>query len=100
MQAPTPTTAPPFRLYREPRALQPSLLPRQAVRLDAVTDTELADRFGQVIAHGALRQRQPRGDLARREAFAGEPQHLPFAVVERIRIRPCIDRELRIDDAS
>ena len=58
------------------RALQPPLLPRQPVGLDAVADAELADGFGQVVAHGAVREVELGGDLVRRQTFAGEAQGL------------------------
>ena len=38
----------------------------------------LADALGQVVAHGAVRQPQLRGDLAGRAAVAGQAQHLPL----------------------
>ena len=74
-------------------------MPRQPVRLDAVADAKLADGLGQVVAHGAVRQVQAFGDLARGKAFAGEAQQLAFAVVQRVRFGPGAHRELRIDRA-
>ena len=43
---------------------------------------------------------QLRCDVARRQAFAGETQHLALAVVERVGFRPGVDGELWIDRAS
>jgi hypothetical protein len=63
-------------------------------------DAELADRFGQIVAHRALRQMQLLGDIGRGHAFAGQTQHLPLAIVERIVAGPGLERELRIDRAS
>ncbi|MDB6013367.1 MAG: hypothetical protein JWL65_5617 [Gammaproteobacteria bacterium] len=51
------------RLWRFRRAaikpssgLKPPLLPREAVRLDPIASVQLADCFGQVIAHRAMRE--------------------------------------------
>lgn len=46
--------------------LQPAFLPRQPVRLDAVADSQFADRLGQIVAHRALRQMQLLGDVGGR----------------------------------
>src|SRR5688500_9741243 len=67
---------------RIPAPSQPPLLPRQPVRLDAVADAELADRFGEVVAHGAVREVQALGDFAGGQAFAREAQQLAFSIVE------------------
>ena len=85
--------APPSPTRGEGRTLEPALLPRQPIRLDAVADAELADRFGQVIAHRALRQVELGRDLAGGQAFTGEAQRLALAVVERIGFATGFQRE-------
>src|SRR3546814_7612996 len=57
-------------------ALQPALLARHPVGLDAVADAELADRLGQVVAHRAVREVELGGNVAGRPALARQPQHL------------------------
>src|SRR5690554_4542115 len=76
---------------------EPAFLPGQARGLDAVADAELADGLGQVVAHGALREVQRRGDLAGAAALARQAQYLALAFVERVRFRPGFQRQLRID---
>src|SRR5690606_31077735 len=49
--------------------LQPALLPRQTVGLDAVADAKLADGLRQIVAHGALREAERGGSLAGGLAF-------------------------------
>src|SRR3546814_9935533 len=80
-------------------ALQPALLARHPVGLDAVADAELADRLGQVVAHRAVREVELDGDVAGRPALARQPQHLALAVVERVGVAPGVERQLRIDRA-
>src|SRR5690606_16418536 len=84
----------------EAGTLQPPLLPRQPVRLDAVAGPELADRLREVVAHRAVREVEPAGDVGRRVAFAGEAQYLALAVGERIRLRPSFECQLRVDRAA
>src|SRR3546814_1446107 len=81
-------------------ALQPALLARHPVGLDAVADAELADRLGQVVAHRAVREVELGGNVAGRPALAGQPQHLALAVVERVGFAPGVERQLRIDRAA
>src|SRR6185312_9774262 len=80
--------------------LQPAFLPRQPIRLDAVADAEFADRFGQIIAHGAVREVEFCGDVAGGLALAGEAQHLAFAIVQRVGFGPGFQRQLRVDRAT
>src|SRR6185437_8787174 len=80
--------------------LQPTLLPREPKRFDAIADTEFADRFGKIIAHGALRKIEPRRDVTGRKPLTGESQHLTLSIVERIGFGPCLDRERGIDRAA
>src|SRR4051812_31618341 len=82
------------------RESQPAFLPRQPVGLDAIADAEFSDRFGKVIAHGALREIEMPRDLAGRLAFACQAQHLAFAIVERIGLAPGFQRQLWIDGAA
>src|SRR5690606_27535902 len=89
----TGTPAPPY-------PLQPALLPREAVGLDAVADAELADGFGQVVADRALREVQLAGDVGGAGALAGEAQHLALAVVERVGLAPGLHRQFRRDGAA
>ena len=70
-------------------------MPRQSVSLDAIANSQLADGLRQIIAHGAVREIELRGDLACGQAFACQAQGLAFAVVERIGLRPGLQRQLR-----
>src|SRR3546814_3040428 len=81
-------------------ALQPALLARHPVGLDAVADAELADRLGQVVAHRAVREVELGGNVAGRPALARQPQHLALAVVERVGVAPGVERQLRIARAA
>ena len=53
-------------------ALQPALLPRQAIGLDAVRYTQLADDLGQIVAHGAVAEAEALRDVAGGYALAGK----------------------------
>src|SRR6185437_8176896 len=62
--------------------LEPTLLPGEAISLDAVRHAQLADRLGQVVAHGTVREVELGGDVSGGVAFAGQAQHLALAVVQ------------------
>src|ERR1035438_8547397 len=60
----------------------------------------LADGFGEVVAHGALRKAEPFGDLRAAIAFARVAQHLAFAVGERVGFGSGFGGRFGIDHAS
>ena len=78
--------------------LQPAAVAGDARGLDAIGRAELADRFRQVVAHGAFGEVEGGGDFAARLALAGQAQDLPFPVGERVGVVPRRDGELRVDD--
>src|SRR5690242_18144655 len=78
---------------------QPSFLPCEPIRLDAIADAQLADGLGKVIPHRSLRQAELSCDGAGGQPFTGQAQHLPFALAERIAFSPGIHGELRLDHA-
>src|SRR3546814_19081271 len=81
-------------------ALQPALLARHPVGLDAVADAELADRLGQVVAHRAVREVELGGNVAGRPDLARPPQHLALAGVGRVGATPGAARPRRIARAA
>ena len=65
--------------------LQPPLRPRDPRRFHAVAGSQLADRFGKIVPHGALGETEFRRDVAARLAVSGQAQDLPLAVgAERV----------------
>src|SRR3546814_16535216 len=81
-------------------ALQPALLARHPLGLDAVADAELADRLGQVVAHRSVREVELGGNVAGRPAFAGQPKRLAIPGVARVGLAPSLESQLRLDGAD
>src|SRR5664279_3695840 len=71
----------------DPRRWPPSTPPgartSRAHRLHPVAGRGLGNRRGQVVAHRALGEEQPAGDVAHRRAVAGGDQHVALAPGQR-----------------
>ena len=63
---------------------QPPALPGDASGFYAVRCAELADRFGEIVPDRSFRQTQLRGDGGPRRTLSGQPQHLAFAIGQRV----------------